>query len=134
MAAKPLPDPEGMLRLEQAIRAGATGEVAAQTIGVVRSTYYVWLEKGRDAPEGTPYREFHDRVQRARAESEVGLVARIAQAAGNGSWGAAAWLLERRFPERWGKATAEAAKSEPTAAESEKAFAEVISLAKRRPR
>jgi transposase len=126
-----LPTDEAELtRLEQLIRAGATGEVAAQAVGVDPSTFDLWLQKGRNGVQ--PYRDFSERVARARAESEAGLVARIASVAGKGSWQAAAWLLERRFPERWGK-PGETPKPEPTVAASEKAFAEVIDLAKRRP-
>jgi hypothetical protein len=35
------------------------------------------------------------------ATSEATLVARVAQAAASGNWRASAWLLERRFPQRW---------------------------------
>jgi hypothetical protein len=37
----------------------------------------------------------------AAATEEPRLVGQIARAAGTGSWRAAAFLLERRFPERW---------------------------------
>jgi hypothetical protein len=38
----------------------------------------------------------------ARATEETRLVAVIAAVAGKGNWRAAAWLLERQHPERWG--------------------------------
>jgi hypothetical protein len=67
------------------------------------------------------------------------LVARIAQAAGKGSWQAAAWLLERRFPERWMKPTERPLPEAPAAAAAddnldEDPFADVVDLAKRRRR
>ena len=37
------------------------------------------------------------------AEAEVAAVARIKQAADNGTWQAASWLLERKHGERWGR-------------------------------
>lgn len=48
-------------------------------------------------------RELAERLIRARAEGELRNVALIAQAARGGSWAAAAWLLERHYPERWGR-------------------------------
>lgn len=121
---------EDFAKLEAVIRAGASVEVAGETIGVPRGTIYDWLKKGESEEVG-PHRDFYDRVERARAESEAGLVARIASVAGKGSWQAAAWLLERQFPERWGKPGEKPATPNPPA--TEKAFAEVIELAKRRP-
>lgn len=44
-----------------------------------------------------------ERLVRARAEGEIRNVMLIAQAARQGSWPAAAWLLERHYPERWGR-------------------------------
>lgn len=62
------------------------------------------MEQGtRDGAKNKQYRDFRAAVERARAEAEATLVARVAKAAQNGSWSAAAWLLERRAPERWGK-------------------------------
>jgi hypothetical protein len=42
-------------------------------------------------------------VQAAQADAEASLVARMTLAAQRGSWRAAAWLLERKYPERWGE-------------------------------
>ena len=60
--------------------------------------------------------------------TESELIAVIEDAAQGGSWNAAAWLAERRWPERWCKPTARApAKVEPEQ-EDEDPFAEVIKL------
>jgi len=93
-------------RIARAIRAGNYPEVAARHAGVHPSTYYRWLERGGldgDAPEDDPYRRFRAEVERALADAEAAEVALIAQAARSGSWQAAAWLLERRHPDRWGR-------------------------------
>jgi len=47
--------------------------------------------------------EFSDALKRAMAECEVRDLGRIEKAAGAGVWQAAAWRLERRYPERWGR-------------------------------
>lgn len=41
--------------------------------------------------------------QRARAESEVRALSLIQNAGHSGQWQAAAWFLERSFPDRWGR-------------------------------
>jgi len=88
------------------IRAGNYLEAAAAAAGITKSTLYDWLKRGapgnekRD-PKGI-YREFSDAVEKASGEAEVVAVGQIAQA-GQASWQARAWWLERRFPRRWGR-------------------------------
>lgn len=98
--------PEVQERICTLIKVGNTVEVAVDAAGIAESTFYTWMERGtRNGKNYAKYRAFRDEVHRARAEAEATLVARIAKAAQNGSWSAAAWLLERRAPDRWGSAT-----------------------------
>ncbi len=93
-------------KIVRAIRAGNYPEVAAAHAGVHPATYYRWMERGElggDAVEDDPYRRFRAGVERAIADAEAAEVALIVQAARGGSWQAAAWLLEHRFAERWGR-------------------------------
>lgn len=86
------------------VRAGNTVEIAAEAVGIGESTFYSWMDRGeRGKPADRPYKAFREAVEQARGEAESILVARVAKAAQGGSWQAAAWLLERRAPERWGK-------------------------------
>ena len=89
-------------KLVLAIRVGNYASVAAKSVGIDQSTYYDWLAKGRE--DKAPYAEFAVAIQKAEAEAEAATVARIqlAEAAPN-TWQAAAWWLERRFPDRWGR-------------------------------
>lgn len=89
-------------RIALLIRAGVTVEIAAQAAGIAESTFYEWMERGRDAQSGQ-FREFYEAIEQARGEAESTRVVQIAQAANRGSWQAAAWMLERRYPERWVK-------------------------------
>jgi hypothetical protein len=69
-----------------------------------------------------------------RATSEVVLVGIVAKAAST-NWRAAAWLLSRRWPERWGSVRRPVEDDEPTPPASEPdPFREVDELAARRRR
>jgi hypothetical protein len=47
------------------------------------------------------YLDFLERFTRARVSPEVKAVESISKSIEKGSWRAAAWILEHRFPERW---------------------------------
>lgn len=97
--------PDVQAQIAALIRAGNTVEVAAAAAGIGQGTFYEWMARGeKPGAANVPFRGFREAIEQARAESEAGMVARIAKAASNGSWQAAAWLLERRAPERWAKA------------------------------
>ncbi len=64
------------------------------------------MERGAlegEAAEDDPYRGLRSEVERAIADAEAGEVGLVIKAARDGDWRAAAWLLERRFGERWGR-------------------------------
>ncbi|HEV2773893.1 MAG TPA: hypothetical protein VGV57_13895 [Thermoleophilaceae bacterium] len=93
-------------RIVRAIRAGNYPEVAAGHAGIHAATYYRWMERGAlegEAGEDDPYRQFRSEVERAIADSEAAEVGLVIKAARDGDWRAAAWLLERRFSDRWGR-------------------------------
>jgi hypothetical protein len=97
----------------KAVRAGNYIETAAALAGINKDTLYDWLKRGAreatridaghepDAGEA-PYVQFSDAVKKALAESESADLRRI-ERAGADQWQAAAWRLERRFPDRWGR-------------------------------
>tara|TARA_R100000655_G_scaffold93205_1_gene134471 strand:+ start:4605 stop:5039 length:435 start_codon:yes stop_codon:yes gene_type:complete len=89
-------------RIIQAIQSGATYELAAQFGGVTRTTLFYWLNKGEEQTKGI-YRTFFNEFKKAEAICCVAALAVIKQEAKNGTWQAAAWLLERRFPEQYSK-------------------------------
>ena len=83
------------------INAGLTCGLTCARAGVTPSTFYSWLEKGEAAKSGA-LMEFFDTVSRARADSAMRLVSQITLQAPT-DWRAAAFLLERRFPDDYGK-------------------------------
>jgi len=86
--------PEVERRLLEALRVGSTFRLAAAYAGIDHATLYRWLEK--DATLAT-------RIKEAEGAAVVGWLAKIEKAASDGNWQAAAWKLERRYPEDFGR-------------------------------
>ena len=85
------------------INAGLTYGMSCARAGVDTATFYRWLEKGEVAKSGV-FREFCDAISRAKADSALRLVSQITLQA-PADWRAAAFMLERRFPDDYGKRT-----------------------------
>ncbi len=88
-------------KLVRAISGGNTRETSANYAGISVATLYVWLAKGRQQATGV-YHEFLEAVEKAEAEAVITSVVTIREAARE-SWQAAAWWLERRYPDAWGR-------------------------------
>lgn len=103
----------------QAIQAGNYIEPSAMRAGIDKTTLYNWLRKAgkevervakgeakgrnvRVTAKMQPYVDFLHAVKKAEAEAEARDVAIIAKAALK-QWQAAAWRLERKHYERWGR-------------------------------
>ena len=84
-----------------ALRAGNYLETAAAYVGVSKQTLFNWLRRGARGQERICV-EFLDSVKKAQAESEIRDIATIITASKT-SWQAAAWRLERKHPDRWGR-------------------------------
>lgn len=101
--------------LVSVIRSGNYIETACAYVGIHKSTFYDWLRKGakeidrveknpraRVTKEMEPFVELSNAVEKALAHAEVRDVAIIGKAAET-QWQAAAWRLERKFSDRWGR-------------------------------
>lgn len=96
--------PELTQQISLLIREGNLPSVSASICGISPSTFFNWMKRGR---EGEPrFLEFSESVERAFAGATIDRVSYIARAAEIGHWRAAAWLLERTCPERYGKRSA----------------------------
>jgi transposase len=93
--------PEIQDKIIDAIQAGNYQDAAARYAGIDPATYYRWMSKGED-PD-SPYSEFREAIERAKAAAEVESVAIIKLAARDGTWQAAAWWLERTRPQKFGR-------------------------------
>ena len=92
--------PEIRDKICELVRAGNYGEVAARCAGIHPATFYRWQERGREGR--APYGEFCDCLEKATAEAEARNIVTI-QKASQEQWQAAAWFLERKHHERWGR-------------------------------
>jgi transposase len=87
------------------IRDGNYPECAAMASGISARTYYRWMEQGckdEKANRNTEFFQFCQSVKKAGAQAQVQLVANVFAAASK-HWQAAMTMLERRWPDQWGK-------------------------------
>lgn len=79
-------------------RAGLPDCQIAAVLGVSKETYSRWVNH----PKTDNQNQLRQQLKRADAEREEALVTRIMRASDD-TWQAAAWLLERRYPDRYAK-------------------------------
>ena len=86
----------------EAVREGLPYSTACALAGIGETTFAVWRQRADAEPE-SPYAGFMRALKEAEAEAEAANVKRIRSAADNGQWQAAAWILERRHPDKWAR-------------------------------
>lgn len=113
MAGRPtLLTPELQDAICAAIRRGMYAVRACALVGVSKTSFYAWKTRG-DAGE-EPYADFLAAVTQAEAEFQEASLECIAAAAkplvaedgklvAAGDWRALSWVMERRFPDDYGK-------------------------------
>jgi hypothetical protein len=82
-------------------------EVAAKALGLSGRTVYNWINWGEDETDGEgkvtrkakePFITFRQEYEKAQATAELMLIDSVKN---QGGWKGAAWLLSRRYGERW---------------------------------
>lgn len=89
----------------KSIEVGNYIETSCLAAGLDEATYYNYLKLGREdkaAGKETIYSDFLDCVKKAELKAEEMLVTTIKSASFK-EWQAAAFLLERKNPKRWGR-------------------------------
>lgn len=81
-----------------AIRAGNYLETAAGAADIHRNTLRNWIQRGEQGEE--PFADFLCAVKRAEAYAEKKLLRLVRQ--GLDGWQSKAWIMERRWPAKWG--------------------------------
>ncbi len=90
-------------RLVNTIRGGAYVETAAAFCGISKDTFYRWLRLAESDEASELLLKLSDAVKKAMAEAELRDLNVIDKAAQGGVWQAAAWRLERKYHDRWGR-------------------------------
>lgn len=83
------------------IKLGVPIRYACDGVGISEATYYQWMEWGKKN-KSEQFVLFYRDVKRARADALKRNVAIVQKAAAK-TWQAAAWFLERSFPEQFGR-------------------------------
>src|SRR5262249_42895143 len=87
-------------------------ETLAPLLGIGKTALYTWVKRGsreqrrrdrglRPKDAETIFVDFANAIKKGRAEAEKRSLETIRAAADAGAWQAAAWRLERAYPERW---------------------------------
>jgi hypothetical protein len=76
---------------------------ACAACGITDRTFHNWMKRGEEEKRG-PFFQFLQSATRARATARMKLVKIISDAAPR-DWKAAAWQLERQYPEEFGRCT-----------------------------
>tara|TARA_Y100001963_G_scaffold132701_1_gene191575 strand:+ start:299 stop:763 length:465 start_codon:yes stop_codon:yes gene_type:complete len=88
--------PKTIARVAEGLRIGMTHELASQYGGINPDTFYEWLKLARQPDCAECYSEFSEAIKAAEADNAARCLLVIDDAANDGSWQAAAWMLERR--------------------------------------
>lgn len=84
------------------LRRGNYITTACRASGISTGTYYNWKKRGKAGEE--PYATFLKRTDEAEAEGELACMEVIFNSAvEQNNWLSSAWILERKYPQRFGK-------------------------------
>lgn len=117
--------PATALEICRLIELGFTYESAAEGAGVSYSSFNNWRNRAKEAekrledgvevpPEDLPYLQFLQAVKKAEKRAKEKHLANIDKASKR-SWYASAWILERRYPNEYGRARLEVSGPEGSA-------------------
>jgi transposase len=89
-------------RICEGVSIGLTYALAAESAGITYKTFNDWMNKGKTEKSGI-HHQFYQHVQKCNAEGAKKLLERLNDAAVAGNCQVCMWVLERRFPEEFGR-------------------------------
>ena len=109
MANKEIISVEIITKVCNAVKLGMSIGRAATYAGISRQSYYDWRKLGKEKPDSM-YGLFLENIRKAESEAEIKLLIDIQK---DEAWQSKAWILERRFPNEWGRKDALSVKAIP---------------------
>jgi transposase len=94
-------EPKRVAALCENLRLGLHFGAACKLADLCERTVFNWRKYAKEGKQ--PFASYVSDIEKAEVQAEQVLVAKIQRAASSGTWTAAAWILERRWPERWAK-------------------------------
>lgn len=98
-----LPSPERRDQFIQLIKAGNYASTALAFVGIPERSLYAWKAEAAQPDARPAVVQFMQSVREAEAVAEASLVQVVQRSAHGGDYRAAALILERRWPNRWGR-------------------------------
>ena len=94
--------PEIQKRISDNIALGLTYSLAASSAGITYKTFNIWLNKGKTEKSGKYY-QFYKYIIKCNADGALKLLERLNEAAKGGNCQVCMFILERRFPDEFGR-------------------------------
>jgi transposase len=89
-------------KIGDGVSLGLTYALAANSAGLTYQTFNQWMKLGRDSTSGK-YFEFYKHIEQRNAEGALKILQRLNDAAEAGNCQVCMFILERRFPEEFGR-------------------------------
>lgn len=104
-----------IVQAEKLVLRGNFDITVCQALGITTQSWYRWLSDGEAILENKPTSieytpefekllcDFYYTIKKAQGQAEAELLGCIEKEARLGTWQAAAWILERKYRNRWAK-------------------------------
>jgi transposase len=89
-------------QISENIALGLSYALAAESAGVTYQTFNTWMNKGKNSTSGKYY-QFYKHIQKRNADAAKTCLERLNDAVEDGNCQVCMWILERRFPEKFGR-------------------------------
>jgi hypothetical protein len=94
--------PEIQSRIGDNVALGLTYSLAAEVAGITYKTFNLWMNKGKNSKSGE-YFEFYKFIRKCNADAAKKFLEHLNEAAKAGNCTVCMWILERRFPDNFGR-------------------------------